>query len=239
VCGERWVMAYEADGTGRKCVTAAARIAIGQRLDVGREGDLPLGVEVPSTLVSRRTMTVAAIDSGWQITLTNRNGGVLHSWGQAPELAAAKSIISWPLVAIRTLPDTDASQHWVLLEADDLPITPAGPIAGRADSTQTERAARPGELPPAEREALFTMFEALLRWPPHQPARPLLLKQAATRLGISISGMQDRLTSARNRASQLGLYHPVGLTDPSYLYVLVRAGYLPAPRDFPHRPPPR
>jgi hypothetical protein len=73
------------------------------------------------------------------------------------------------------------------------------------------------------------VFAELLAWPPRQGAEPLLLKQAASRIGISVSGVQDRLKAARARALRLGLHREVALTDPSYLYVLVRGGYLDPP----------
>jgi hypothetical protein len=224
-------MAYECDGTGCR-VTAVARPEIGRCVDVGREGELALGVKVPNTRVSRRAVCVTPIAHGWRIEVTNRNGAVLHRWAQAPELGRVSSV-DWPLVGVRMLPDSGPSRHWVLLEADDVAVGCAAPAPG---DPVTDLADRPGDLPPAEREALQTVFAAQLQWPPRQPAEPLLLKQAAARLGISVSGVQERLRAARSRALRVGLDREVGLTDPSYLYVLVRAGYLPPPRDHPHRP---
>ncbi|MDT7581388.1 MAG: hypothetical protein QOK35_2652, partial [Pseudonocardiales bacterium] len=127
------------------------------------------------------------------------------------------------------------SRHWVLLEADDLPIVPGGPRATQTDITPTDRIERPSGLPPAEHEALYTVFEAQLQWPPRDAVEPLLLKQAAKRIGITVSGLQDRLKAARTRAMKLGMGARVGLADPMYLYLLVRAGYLAPPTSFPHR----
>ncbi|MDT7561787.1 MAG: hypothetical protein QOG76_411 [Pseudonocardiales bacterium] len=232
--GKRWVMTYEgAPGACR--VTGARTLEVGQTLEIGREGELALGVSVPSGAVSRNAVAITVNQHGWEVTIGNRNGAVLHPWGQAPELAAPRGTVNWPLVAVRMLPDSAVSQHWVLIEADDLPVTPAGAVAA-ATLTQTDRVEPPGRLPPAERQALLTVFGAQLSWPPAHPAEPLLLKQAASREGISISGMQDRLKSALARAMRLGQSRVVPLTDPSYLYVLVRAGYLDPPSDFPHRP---
>jgi hypothetical protein len=229
---DRWVMAYECDSTGCR-VTAVAHPEIGRCVDVGREGELALGVKIQNTQVSRRAVCVTPTGHGWQIEVTNRNGAVLHRWAQAPELGTRMSSIGWPLVGVRMLPDSGSSRHWVLLEADDVPVGDGPPPHGDA---VTDLADRPGDLPRAEREALQTVFAAQLHWPPRQPAEPLLLKQAASRLGISISGVQERLRAARGRALRVGLDREVGLTDPSYLYVLVRAGYLPPPGDHPHRP---
>jgi hypothetical protein len=232
--GTRWVMAYEGDRTGCR-VTAAARIEVGQRLTAGREGDLPIGAEIANTRISRQALTVTATDLGWHITMTNRNGGMVHPWAQPPELATPDVVLNWPLVAIRVPAEPGASRHWVLLEADNLPIIPGGPRATQTDITPTDRIKRPSGLPPAEQEALYTVFGAQLQWPPLDAVQPLLLKQAAKRVGITVSGLQDRLKSARARATKLGLGGRVGLADPTYLYLLVRAGYLAPPTSFPHR----
>jgi serine/threonine protein kinase len=116
-----------------------------------------------------------------------------------------------------------------------LSIVPGGPRATQTKITPTDRIKRPSGLPPAEHEAQYTVFEAQLRWPPPDAVQPLLLKQAAKRVGITVSGLQDRLKSARTRATKLGLEGRVGLADPTYLYLLVRAGYLAPPTSFPHR----
>ncbi|MFR9802577.1 hypothetical protein ACL02T_09780 [Pseudonocardia sp. RS010] len=42
--------------------------------------------------------------------------------------------------------------------------------------------------------------------------------------------MQERLKKVREKAIQLGLHRACGLTDPEYVYVLVRAGFLAPPR---------
>lgn len=232
--GERWVMAYEGP-LGACGVTSALRVAVGQTIEVGREGELALGVVVPSSAISRNAVTVTALQHGWEIAVTNRNGAVLHPWGQAPELGSARTVLNWPLVAVRMLPDSQDSQHWVLIEADGLPVTPAGAVVVPEILTRTDRVERPGQLPPGELEALQTMFEAQLCWPPIHPAGPRLLKQAGSRLGISVSGVQDRLKAARARAVRLGAAPGLELNDPSYLYTLVRAGYLHPPTRFPHR----
>jgi hypothetical protein len=230
--GTRWVMAFEGP-PGRCRVTGTRTVALGQRLGVGRAGELPLGVAVASGTVSRQAAAVTATVHGWDIEATNRNGAVLHAWGQAPQLAPHRGSVNWPLLAVRMLPESADVQHWVLIEADELPVTPTGPVP--ADLTRTDTVEPPGRLPPAERAALCTVFRDHLSWPPPHPAEPLLLKQAASRLGISISGMQDRLRSARARAGRIGAPTSGGLTDPSYLYALVRAGYLDPPTVFPHR----
>src|SRR5690349_18919169 len=110
---ERWILAYEGDGRGCR-VTASEPGVVGRRLEIGREAELPIAVTVPSTAVSRRAVAVTTTDFGWQIEVLNRNGAVLHPWGQAPELAPAQLTLNWPLVGLRMLPDSPSSQHWVL-----------------------------------------------------------------------------------------------------------------------------
>lgn len=77
------------------------------------------------------------------------------------------------------------------------------------------------------------MFADFLAWPPVLNPEVTSLRVAARALGISESGVQERLTKARDKANALGLQRKVGLPDPEYVYTLVRAGYLslsPAPR---------
>jgi hypothetical protein len=50
----------------------------GQSLVVGREGDLPAGVEIADAGISRRALTVATGAGGWRIISTNVNCAVLH-----------------------------------------------------------------------------------------------------------------------------------------------------------------
>lgn len=231
--GERWIVVHEGDGTGSR-VTATRRAEPDRRVQVGREGEVLVGVRVASRGISRCALWVTATELGWRIEVCNRNGAVLHPWGQPPQLATADDIVNWPLVGVRLRDDSPASRtaltrHWVLLTADELPVTPAGPTATGPEVTATDRAGRPGQLPPAEREAIAVVFGELLAWPPRHPAAPLQLKQAARRIGISVSGLQDRLRSARARAERLGVPVDPSSSDPGFVYALVRGGYLPLP----------
>src|SRR4051794_15891817 len=101
----RWVLAYECDARGCR-VTAAEQVPLGHRREIGREGDLPIAVTVPNPAVSRHAAGVTPTEHGWQIEVLNRNGAVLHPWGQAPELAGARETVNWPLVGLRLLPDS-------------------------------------------------------------------------------------------------------------------------------------
>ncbi|MFC5947897.1 hypothetical protein ACFQH9_06380 [Pseudonocardia lutea] len=238
---ERWVMAYEYDGSVWR-VTATRRIGVGEEIVAGREGELPLGVHVPDVLVSRRAMTVTATEDGWTIRATNRNGAVLHPWCLPSHLIRkCSTTVDWPLVGVRLLPGSRTSQHWLLLEFDDpSTLVRVGededpPEVGQHRGPVTATAFTPRGLTRAEREALEAVFPRQLQWPPHEHTEPVLLKQAASRLRLSISGLQDRLKSALARALALGLDRPVALTDPAYLHVLARAGYLEPPLTFDHR----
>lgn len=93
--GKRWVMTYEgAPGACR--VTGARTLEVGQSLEIGREGELALGVSVPSGAVSRNAVAITVNQHGWEVTIGNRNGAVLHPWGQAPELAAPLGTVNGP-----------------------------------------------------------------------------------------------------------------------------------------------
>lgn len=240
---QRWVLAYESDragGPARCCVPVGFPVRIGQSVLVGREGDLPLGVEVYDRGVSRKAATVTATEHGWQVEILNGNGAVLHPWGQGPTLAGRYNSLSWPRIAVRLLngagpTDADTRHHWLLVESDMIDVTTAGARVPSSPTTSTFKPAPPHPLSPAQLEALRLVFADQLQWPPVQPAEPLLLRTAARRLGISESGVQQRLAKAHDRALHLGLHRPVGLTDPEYLYVLVRAGYVPLPARPPYR----
>ncbi len=230
--GARWVVVREGPVDGLR-ITAAERVEPGRRVRLGREGEVPIGVQVPNRGISRCALYVTPTATGWRIEVCNRNGAVVHPWGQPAALATSDDTLNWPLVGVRLRHHPDTTRHWVLLVADDLAITPAGPTGEYAETTETDRAGRPRDLPPAQREALTVVFGELLQWPPRHPAAPLQLKQAARRVGISVSGLQDRLKAARSRAERLGVTGEVNLADPSYLYALVRGGYLPLPAARP------
>jgi hypothetical protein len=139
-------------------------------------------------------------------------------------------LLCWPLVGIKLAGAERSQQHWVLLESDAY-------LGGEPTDTVTRtgvthRENLPPPLAPAELTALTTTFAEYLRWPPPTtPPQPRQLRHVATRLGKSLSGVQDRLRSAQGKALRLGLPSPATLTHPEYFYVLVAAGYvLPSAR---------
>ena len=116
--GDHWVVAYEVP-TSRVAipVPVGMRIEMDRPLVVGREGELPLGVDIPDSGVSREALVVAATRDGWRVEIANRNGAVLHPWGQPATVAQPRTLISWPLVALRVRGSVKDAQHWLLLES--------------------------------------------------------------------------------------------------------------------------
>lgn len=221
------IVIREADG-GRPVAPVAFPVPDERTVTIGREADLLLGRTVDDTGISRRAVTIAAGPGGWQIDTTNRNGAVIHPWGLVPFRAQPSHLVRWPLVGIRVLGTEDGRQHWVLLETDR--YLDADGTAVQGGPSPTAVGAAPPPLAPAELSALALVFEDYLAWPPPlTPAEPRQLKQVARRLGKSLSGVQDRLRSAQDKALRLGLTRPTTLTQPDYFHVLVAAGYIEWP----------
>ncbi|MDN5857091.1 MAG: hypothetical protein L0H84_00575 [Pseudonocardia sp.] len=220
-----WVLAWES-APGRTLLPVGLVAPPGEPVTVGRRGDVPLGVEVVDEGISRVAATITPAADGWVIKVANRNGAVLHPWGLAPQRALTTQVVRWPLVALRIAGTETDQRHWVLLEGDAY----AGPPDPDTDGFSTRLDRRPPPLAPAELAALQVTFADFLVWPPSaNPPQPRQLKQAAARLGKSLSGVQDRLRSALDKALRLGLPSPTTLTQPDYLHVLVAAGYLRPP----------
>jgi hypothetical protein len=227
---ENWILVREC-APDRSQVPVGVRVGFGHTVVVGREGDLDLGVEFADIGISRNAVAVSATHEGWRIEVTNRNGAMIHPWGLASYRAQSVQLLRWPLVGIRVAGAELNQQHWVLLESDAYAIGSDATASGAAPAL-TRRGAPPPPLAPAEFSALELVFADHLAWPPPTSAPvPRQLKQVAVRLGKSLSGVQDRLRSAQDKALRLGLSNPVTLTHPEYFHVLVAAGYImPAPR---------
>ena len=211
-------------------VTTTTGVSIDQQVTVGRVGSVVVGVDVPDSGISRIVATITATPHGWTIRDTSRNGIVIHPWGLAPLRATTDVRLHWPLIGLRVLGAEPDARHWVLLECDRYTIDGSDPNQPVGTTLQADP---PRPLTPAEQEALTTVFEALLAWPPPLiPAEPLQLKQAGRRLGVSASAVKVRLEGARAKAELLGLDRQVGVTDPTYLHVLAAAGYLPLPSQL-------
>jgi hypothetical protein len=232
---ERWVLAYEQDG-GNIRRLVGVRTPVSRTVVVGRHGDLPLGVEIADLGISRTAATISATRTGWEIDVSNRNGAVMHCWGQAPTRIEGHLHLTWPRIALRILNGAkpgvqDPKQHWVLLEADMIPIAPGGPRPSQDSTSRTFSPTPPQPLTSKQLDALNAVFGELLQWPPRLPALPRKLASVARQLSISESGVQARLIEVRDKALQFGLHRSVALTDPEYLYTLVRAGFLAPPTD--------
>jgi hypothetical protein len=223
---DAWITVRE--GTPHRApVTATTGVSIDQQVTVGRAGDIMVGVDVADSGISRVVATITATPQGWTVKNTSRNGIVIHPWGLAPLRATTDVRLHWPLIGLRILGAEPDARHWVLLECDRYAIDDADPNQAIGTTLQADP---PRPLTPAEQQALATVFEAILAWPPPLIlAEPLQLKQAGRRLGISASAVKVRLEGARAKAELLGLDRQVGVTDPAYLHVLAAAGYVPAP----------
>jgi hypothetical protein len=206
----------------------------GSSMVVGREGELQLGVDPLDTRVSRRALIIDAADSEWNLRVLNINGAVIHPWGlraypvsPAPQQAGYVETLRWPRIGVRILGGSDLI-HWVLLQSTDPTVPMRGlpasePSEAPDPGAGTEVAPAPKGLSPKQLEALRTVFEPQLAWPPSlQPPRQL--KQAATRMKIGYTAVQGHLDAARQRALALGLPESVSALQPECLYTLVAAG---------------
>lgn len=222
---ENWILVREC-APDRSQVPAGIRVDLGHTVVVGREGDLLLGVAYDDVGISRNAVALTATHEGWRIEVANRNGAVIHPWGLAPYRAQPVQLLRWPLIGIRVAGAEPSQQHWVLLESDGYAVGSTDPVTGTTPAL-TRRGAPPPPLAPAELSALELVFADHLAWPPPTSAPvPRQLKQVAARLGKSLSGVQDRLRSAQDKALRLGLANAVTLTQPEYFHVLVAAGYV-------------
>src|SRR5215471_14232523 len=86
---------------------------------LGREGDIGVGVVPVDSKVSRQAATVTRSAHGWTVTSTNRNGIIVHPWGQVAGRAEPVCLLPWPHVALRVVGSPEL-QHWVLLDDDTL-----------------------------------------------------------------------------------------------------------------------
>lgn len=227
-----WVLARESSPTFSLVPTGVA--VRSEPVTAGRAGAVPLGVHLVDEGISRIAVTVTVGRGGWTIEVGNRNGAVLHPWGLAPQRALATQTVRWPLVAVRITGTRQDQQHLLLLENDAYAIDDSPADGGT--TVITRLSSPPPPLAPAELQALYLTFRDFLVWPPPTtPPQAQQLKQVATRSGKSLSGVQDRLRSAMEKAVRLGLSSPTTLTNPDYLHVLVAAGYLRPAASRPFR----
>jgi hypothetical protein len=205
-------------------------LRLGASLIIGREGDLPVGVDLPDTGVSRHALLITATADGFRLVCTNSNRAALYLWGQAASWPERNTTVTlrWPRVAVRVIGSLPDVEHWVLLESDTYPLPAVGELRGPA-STNTNSPDAPAPLTPAQLDALAGVFAQHLAWPPVAGPMPTKLQAVARHLGVTDGAIAQRLEAAQQRAYKLGSHRQVGVTDPGYLYVLVGHGYLPAP----------
>ena len=208
-------------------------IGPGGRVGIGRQSDIPIGVDPEDAGVSRRSLTVTRQSDSWTLNCTNVNGAVIHPWGQAPRWADDRmsSEFRWPYVAVRVVGSSQALHHWVLLEAPEQELP-----SERPDSTNTAVPEPPAALTGPQLEAVQRVFAQYLAWPPVAGAGATPLQSAAGRLGVTQAAVYQRLEAVRARAYQLGSHAQIGVSDPEYVFVLVRAGLIPLPQELRTRP---
>jgi hypothetical protein len=221
-------LARSADGPADPLAMA---VEIGTEIDAGREADLPVGIDPEDPGISRVAVSIAAHDEAWELRVRNRNGAVLHRWGQAPAILELDRPVHlrWPRAGVRLIGKNGDVEHWILLEADDYALPRPGEVGNAGGATYVASAPRP--LTDAQRDALHAVFEQHLAWPPITNPVVTARETAGRRLGISYAGIVDRLQGAQRKAHQLGSHQQFGLMEPDYLYVLVSRGYLAAPND--------
>jgi predicted DNA-binding protein (UPF0251 family) len=198
------------------------RMPANQPLLLGREGDVGVGVDPVDRAISRHAAKVTRTDSGWQVTVLNRHGVIVAPWAQPPGLVRGTFTQAWPRLALRVLGDA-AVEHWVVLD-DPTMAVPEYEHPPSEDTLPIRRDRAAYALTDAQLEAVRTVFADLLAWPPRRFTSAIPLKSAARQLGISIEAVQRRLEEARRKAVAAGHNRRCLLTDPEYVYVLVRAG---------------
>jgi len=201
---------------------------LNDRKTVGREADLKIGVDPLDSRVSRHAVTITATERGWNIVPTNRNGVELHLWAQPSRVVSTFENVLWPRVGVRIVGKPEM-EHWVLLE-DDEAYTRG---AARNTTGLTEHAPAHRRLTPLQLETVRMVFRELLAWPPRPRPQVLLLKQAATRMGdVSTTAIRRRLDEVVQRAREAGFARQnVEVTEPEYLFALVRAGQIEPSSD--------
>ena len=209
----------------------AVTIGEGRVLEVGRGADLGAGLDPDDPGISRVALQVSVTPAGWHVAVTNRNGAVLHPWGQQSiwQSGGPRPVtVQTPRLAVRlTGADPEKLLHWVLLECDRF----AALLDVPAPVGVTVALGRPDPLTVAQMQAVQTMFAAHLAWPPVLGPVPLTLESTGRRLGVTDGAVSQRLQGAQQRAYQLGAPPQIGVTDPDYVHVLVAHGYLPSPTD--------
>ena len=229
MCGHVSVLEQDVARHRRVSLNTLA-IPMGQSVTIGRDTELPVGIDPPDLGVSRRGVAVTATADGWHVVIENRAGAFVHLWAQPPVWAphATASLHRWPRIGIRLIGSDRTMEHWVLLESDGYPLPGQGRSAP-ADFGPTRLPPTPKPLTAAQLAAVQGVFREFLAWPPKSGPTPTTLATAGAKLGISPAGVTERLARVQDRAYALGMHRQTGVSDPAYLYLLVRHGFITAP----------
>jgi len=217
-------------GRHRRVSLKSVAISTGTPVTIGRDTELPVGIDPPDLGVSRRGVEVTAAADGWHVVIENRAGAFVHPWAQPPIWAphGTVAVHRWPKIGIRLIGSDRTMEHWVLLESEAYPL----PVQGRsasADFGPTRLPPTPKPLTAHQLAAVQGVFQEFLAWPPKSGPSPTTLATAATKLKISPAGVTERLARVQDRAYALGMHRQTGVSDPAYLYLLVRHGFITAP----------
>ena len=147
---------------------------------VGREGEVPVGLEPADTGISRRALRVGVDDSGWTVHVDNTHGAVVHPWGQAPHWYEKGTVARhrWPRVGIRLVGSERTLEHWVLLESGAFQLAQPEPADPVVVASGTDLVRLPNPLTDTQLAAVRAVFPEHLAWPPHSgpvPVPPLSL----------------------------------------------------------------
>ncbi|MBL8927139.1 MAG: hypothetical protein JNM77_13000 [Pseudonocardia sp.] len=220
---------HRAGSLGR--LPPAVALTPGRPAAVGRESEVRLGAEPLDTRLSRRALLVDVDQDQWSLQVLNGKGAHIHPWrarsfpvGGTPEAAGHVETIRAARVGVRLHGSPDLV-HWVLLESRAGPSAPVADADRARAGEPTEKVDLPNPLTIRQLEALRQVFEPQLAWPPSLEP-PLLLKQAAARMGIGERALQARLEEVREKAVALGMPPTVSPTDVTCLYQLAAADYL-------------
>ncbi len=208
-------------------VTQVGREAtVGEKLVVGTQGNLPLGLTLPDKGVSRTALEITATPEHWQITVGNSNGAVMCPWGLPRAVAAPGSQhqIAWPRVAMRVLGKEASHYYWVLMETDAYRLPERG--QGTTASTVTWLNEPPPHLTSAMEAAVTGIFAEFLAWPPVPLPAAAAQDRVGRQLGITQNAVQERLKPAVQRAQGLGLTTGASLNQADWLHLLVAQGYI-------------
>lgn len=187
--------------------------------------------------VSRKAVLLRVGPDHWDFDVLNSNHAWVHPWGQRPIWVESNTTVRkrWPRIGILLVGRDEQLHHWVLLESDVFASQwrdRQSSGGSTSNTVETKVKAAAGGLTGPQLEAIRTVFDAHLSWPPVVSADPMLLDSAARRLGIAASAVALRLKQAQNRAFALGPHRQTGVTNPEYVYLLASAGYLPLPGPF-------